>query len=211
MAAGLASADRQITPDLVRPGPAELGLSVPGEHNRLNARAAIGVLVAGRGSGKPRRPGRSPDSPGQAAAGNSRANAQAPGSMTITPTTRPRWGGFETIREFDPDRLIACLPAPPLLADEDLQPAVRCGSRPGGRNRRARRLPGPRGAGRSAGESAVWTCWGRQPTGPGANLRTGLRTSTRPSGSCVPGPGRGDHRHPGAGDITKLSDRLVES
>jgi UDP-N-acetylmuramate--alanine ligase len=47
LAGGLESADREITPfDLSRPGPAELGLAVPGAHNRLNARAAIGALVA---------------------------------------------------------------------------------------------------------------------------------------------------------------------
>ncbi len=47
LAAGLESTDREITPfDLSRPGPADLELSVPGEHNRLNARAAIGALVA---------------------------------------------------------------------------------------------------------------------------------------------------------------------
>ncbi|MBN8868778.1 MAG: UDP-N-acetylmuramate--L-alanine ligase [Solirubrobacterales bacterium] len=47
LAAGLESADREVAPfDLSRPGPVELGLSVPGAHNRLNARAAIGALVA---------------------------------------------------------------------------------------------------------------------------------------------------------------------
>jgi UDP-N-acetylmuramate--alanine ligase len=47
LASGLEAPDREITPfELSRPGPAELGLSVPGTHNRLNARAAIGALVA---------------------------------------------------------------------------------------------------------------------------------------------------------------------
>jgi UDP-N-acetylmuramate--alanine ligase len=47
LAGGLADPGRKVTPfDLGRPGPPELGLSVPGEHNRLNARAAIGALVA---------------------------------------------------------------------------------------------------------------------------------------------------------------------
>jgi len=43
----LAAPDRKVVPfDLATPGPGELGLSVPGAHNRLNARAAIGALVA---------------------------------------------------------------------------------------------------------------------------------------------------------------------
>lgn len=47
LAASLDSGSREITPfDLTGPGPGELGLSVPGAHNRLNARAAIGALVA---------------------------------------------------------------------------------------------------------------------------------------------------------------------
>ncbi len=46
IAEGLADG-HEITPfDLSRPGPEELALAVPGAHNRLNARAAIGALVA---------------------------------------------------------------------------------------------------------------------------------------------------------------------
>jgi UDP-N-acetylmuramate--alanine ligase len=42
-----AGGERETTGfDLSRPGPEELGLAVPGAHNRLNARAAIGALVA---------------------------------------------------------------------------------------------------------------------------------------------------------------------
>ncbi len=47
LAEGLGSDQRSVTPfDLTRPGPDQLDLSVPGAHNRLNARAAIGALVA---------------------------------------------------------------------------------------------------------------------------------------------------------------------
>lgn len=47
LAAGLEADDREMIPfDLSRPGPPELDLSVPGTHNRLNARAATGALVA---------------------------------------------------------------------------------------------------------------------------------------------------------------------
>ncbi|MBN8867236.1 MAG: UDP-N-acetylmuramate--L-alanine ligase [Solirubrobacterales bacterium] len=47
MAEVLAGRGAETTPfDLDRPGPAELGLAVPGAHNRLNARAAIGALTA---------------------------------------------------------------------------------------------------------------------------------------------------------------------
>lgn len=48
LAGGLkSSGEYEITRfDLSRPGPAELGLAVPGAHNRLNARATIGALVA---------------------------------------------------------------------------------------------------------------------------------------------------------------------
>ncbi|MCB0861147.1 MAG: UDP-N-acetylmuramate--L-alanine ligase [Solirubrobacterales bacterium] len=108
LAAGLASEERQITPfDLGRPGPPELGLSVPGEHNRLNARAAIGALTA---------------------AGFDAADAaEALRSFTGVKRRQEFKGEFdgtrvyddyahhptevraalEAIREFDPDRLIA--------------------------------------------------------------------------------------------------------
>ena len=47
LADGLRSADREVAGfDLSVPGPEELKLSVLGEHNRFNARAAIGALVA---------------------------------------------------------------------------------------------------------------------------------------------------------------------
>lgn len=46
LAHSLRESGREVVPfDLTTPGPAELGLSVPGGHNRLNARAAIGALT----------------------------------------------------------------------------------------------------------------------------------------------------------------------
>lgn len=47
LASSLRDSGREVLPfDLTGPGPGELGLSVPGRHNRLNARAALGALIA---------------------------------------------------------------------------------------------------------------------------------------------------------------------
>ena len=213
MAAGLASADRQIIPfDLIRPGPAELGLSVPGEHNRLNARAAIGVLVAA-GFGEAEAAGALAGFTGvkrrQEFKGEC-AGARVYDDYAHHPTEVG--AALEAIREFDPDRLIAVFQphlysrtkifsqqfgAALARADEivvlDVYPA---------REEPVGPLEGVSGldvlraaADRAGGKPSYWA--------PDLDSAERIVRSRAGTGAII--------ATLGAGDITKLSDRLVES
>ncbi len=208
----LGSAGCDIVPfDLGRPGPAELGLSVPGAHNRLNARAAIGVLVAAgfeepdvvealRGfTGVKRRQEFKGECDG----------ARVYDDYAHHPTEVE--AALSALREFDPDRLVAVFQphlysrtrifseqfgASLAAADEvvlvDVYPA---------REEPVGRLAGVSGldvlratADRSGGRPAYWA--------PDLAAAERIVRSRAGEGAII--------ATLGAGDITKLSDRLVE-
>ena len=211
MAGRLGSADREITPfDLTRPGPGELELSVPGAHNRLNARAATGALVAAgfdeadvakalRGfTGVKRR---------QEFKGRC-GGARVYDDYAHHPTEVA--AALSALREFEPDRLVAVF-QPHLYsrtkifaqqfgaalanADEivvlDVYPA---------REEPVGRLAGVSGldvlraaADRGHGKAAYWA--------PDLDAAERIARSRAGAGTII--------ATLGAGDITKLSDRLV--
>jgi UDP-N-acetylmuramate--alanine ligase len=213
LAAGLDSQSREITGfDLGTPGPLELELAVPGQHNRLNARAAIGALLAAgfeagdvvtalRGfTGVKRRQ----EYKGEV------AGARVYDDYAHHPTEVD--AALKALREFDPDRLIAVF-QPHLYsrtkifsqqfgaalagADEivvvDVYPA---------REEPVGPLAGVSGldvlraaADRAGGKPAYWA--------PDLEAAERIVRSRAGDGAII--------ATIGAGDVTKLSDRLVAS
>lgn len=211
--AAVEAAGTEVVPfDLTRPGPPELHLSVPGEHNRLNARAALGALVA-------------------AGFGKTEA-AEALGGFTGVKRRQELkgWCGgarvyddyahhptevaaaLKALREFEPERLIAVFQphlysrtrifsqqfgAALALADEiivlDIYPA---------REEPVGRLAGISGldvlratADRAGGRPAYWA--------PDLDAAARIARSRAGAGTII--------ATLGAGDVTRLSDRLVDS
>ena len=106
------------------PGPAELALAVPGRHNLLNARAALGRGRARRRSTstrRPRRSGRLPRRPAPA-----RAEGRARRDRDLRRLRPPPDRGARRARgpaRARPGAADRRLPAPPLLADQGLRRA----------------------------------------------------------------------------------------
>jgi len=213
MAAGLAAFDREITPfNLSWPGPEELNLSVPGEHNRFNARAAIGALVAA-GFGEDEAAGAFTGFTGvkrrQEFKGEC-AGARVYDDYAHHPTEVG--AALAAIREFKPDRLIAVFQphlysrtkifsqqfgAALARADEivvlDVYPA---------REKPVGPLEGVSGldvlratADRAGGRPSYWA--------PDLDAAERIVRSRATEGAII--------ATLGAGDVTKLSDRLVAS
>ncbi|MDQ5894329.1 MAG: UDP-N-acetylmuramate--L-alanine ligase [Actinomycetota bacterium] len=211
--ASLEAPDRKIVPfDVNQPGPDELDLSVPGAHNRLNARAAIGALTeagfpqedavrALRGfTGVKRRQEFKGECEG----------ARVYDDYAHHPTEVE--AALNAFREFDPDRLIAVFQphlysrtkifsqqfgAALALADEivvlDVYPA---------REEPVGPLEGVSGldvlraaADRAGGRPAYWA--------PDLDSAERIVRSRAADGAVI--------ATIGAGDITKLSDRLVSA
>ena len=211
--ASLEAPDRKIVPfDVNQPGPDELDLSVPGAHNRLNARAAIGALAeagfpqedavrALRGfTGVKRRQEFKGECEG----------ARVYDDYAHHPTEVE--AALNAFREFDPDRLIAVFQphlysrtkifsqqfgAALALADEivvlDVYPA---------REEPVGPLEGVSGldvlraaADRAGGRPAYWA--------PDLDSAERIVRSRAADGAVI--------ATIGAGDITKLSDRLVSA
>lgn len=196
--------------DLTRPGPDELRLSVPGEHNRLNARAAIGALVAAGFDGNDAAEAlrgftgvkRRQEFKGEC------GEARVYDDYAHHPTEVA--AALKALREFEPERLIAVFQphlysrtrifsqqfgAALALADEvvvlDVYPA---------REEPVGKLSGVSGldvlratADRSGGRPAYWA--------PDLDAADRIARSRAGKGAII--------ATLGAGDITKLSDRLV--
>ncbi|MCB0831673.1 MAG: UDP-N-acetylmuramate--L-alanine ligase, partial [Solirubrobacterales bacterium] len=108
LAGELIAEERSITPfDLSRPGPGELELAVPGQHNRLNARAAVGALMAA-GFGEAESAAALSGFPGVKR--RQEFKGECEGARVYDDyahhPTEVR-AALEAIREFDPERLIA--------------------------------------------------------------------------------------------------------
>ena len=193
--ASLAELGRRSTTGWRRPAsvvrdapPFDGALALPGEHNRLNAGAALAALEL---AGVPRARGRTGDRPfhrHRAAIRGPRVRRRSR-SSTTTGITRPRSRAtIEAARERFPGRHAAgAFPAAPLLADATPRGRARRRAGGGRRRRRDRRLCGEGAAGRRRDGQA------RRRRALGSRRARGVDSDRRRTAqpACAGGRGRG--------------------